>query len=167
MSNNFNVKVNGVRLYFLPVTMRVPLKFGPEITTEVTCARAAVRVENQEGKTSWGWGETPLMAQWFWASSMAFAERLKSVKEFTVSLARVWQDFNVSGHPLEIGHAFQRDILPALLEAHNEKRREKEPGQESMPWLAALVCCSAFDIALHDAYGNLHSLPVYDTYREP
>ena len=24
-----------------------------------------------------------------------------------------------------------------------------------MPWLAALVCCSAFDLALHDAYGHL------------
>ena len=48
MSNNLNVQVNSVRLYFLPVTMRVPLKFGPEITTEVTCARAAVRVANEE-----------------------------------------------------------------------------------------------------------------------
>ncbi len=167
MSNNFNVKVNGVRLYFLPITMRVPLKFGPEITTEVTCARAAVRVDNEKGKTAWGWGETPLMAQWFWVSSIAFAERLKSVKEFTVTLARAWQDFSVSGHPLEIGHAFQRDILPALLKAHNERRRDKNPEQEPMPWLAALVCCSAFDVALHDAYGNLHDLPVYDTYREP
>lgn len=33
-----------------------------------------------------------------------------------------------------------------------------------MPWLAALVCCSAFDIALHDAYGQLLGRPVYDTY---
>ena len=33
-----------------------------------------------------------------------------------------------------------------------------------MPWLAALVCCSAFDLALHDAYGVRHRLPVYDTY---
>ena len=33
-----------------------------------------------------------------------------------------------------------------------------------MPWLAALVCCSAFDIALHDAYGSLLGLPVYETY---
>jgi len=33
-----------------------------------------------------------------------------------------------------------------------------------MPWLAALVCCSAFDIALHDAYGILHGCPVYETY---
>ncbi len=98
MSNNFDVNVNGVKLYFLPVTMRVPLKFGPEITTEVTCARAAVRGENEEGKSAWGWGETPLMAQWFWVSSLAFTERLKSVKEFTMSLARAWRDFNAAGH---------------------------------------------------------------------
>ncbi len=167
MSNNLDVKVNGVKLYFLPVTMRVPLKFGPEITTEVTCARAAVRVENVEGRIAWGWGETPLMAQWFWVSSIALAERLKCVREFTVAVAQAWQDFSVSGHPLEIGHAFQHDVLPMLLEGYNEKRRENDPNQEAMPWLAALVCCSAFDIALHDAYGNLHDLPVYDTYCEP
>jgi len=36
-----------------------------------------------------------------------------------------------------------------------------------MPWLAALVCCSPFDIALHDAYGILHRKPVYETYGPP
>lgn len=35
---------------------------------------------------------------------------------------------------------------------------------EDMPHLSALVCLSAFDLALHDAYGNLHEIPVYDTY---
>ena len=33
-----------------------------------------------------------------------------------------------------------------------------------MPWLGALVCNSLFDIALHDAYGNLHERDVYTTY---
>ncbi len=33
-----------------------------------------------------------------------------------------------------------------------------------MPWLAALVCASAFDIALHDAFGGVLGLPVYETY---
>src|SRR6185503_1240465 len=28
----------------------------------------------------------------------------------------------------------------------------------------ALVCCSLFDIAVHDAYGQLHQRPVYETY---
>ncbi len=31
-------------LYFLPMQARVPLKFGPEVLTGVTCARACVRV---------------------------------------------------------------------------------------------------------------------------
>jgi L-alanine-DL-glutamate epimerase-like enolase superfamily enzyme len=33
-----------------------------------------------------------------------------------------------------------------------------------MPWLAMLICASAFDLALHDAYGNLLGRPVYDLY---
>ena len=33
-----------------------------------------------------------------------------------------------------------------------------------MPWLAGLVCCSAFDMALHDAYGQLLRKDVYSTY---
>ena len=32
------------------------------------------------------------------------------------------------------------------------------------PWLAALVCCSLFDLALHDAYGVLHGVDIYSTY---
>jgi L-alanine-DL-glutamate epimerase-like enolase superfamily enzyme len=35
-----------------------------------------------------------------------------------------------------------------------------------MPYLAALVCCSPFDIALHDAFGQLHDVPIYETYNE-
>jgi L-alanine-DL-glutamate epimerase-like enolase superfamily enzyme len=65
---------------------------------------------------------------------------------------------------MEVGHAFQRDVLPDLLVDFNA---ERESGAEPMPWLAALVCCSPFDIALHDAYGKLHQKPVYGTYGPP
>jgi L-alanine-DL-glutamate epimerase-like enolase superfamily enzyme len=160
VNNEYDIRINGVRLYFIPVTLRVPLKFGQEVTTEVTCARAAVLIENRAGRSSWGWGETPLMVQWCWSSTLPFERRLKSVQEFSLVLARAWQDYDQLGHPLEISHGFQQDLLPDLLVSHNRK-------EESMPWLAALVCCSAFDIALHDAYGNLYDLSVYDTYRPP
>lgn len=33
-----------------------------------------------------------------------------------------------------------------------------------MPWLAALVCASAFDIAVHDAYGVINDIPTYQSY---
>ncbi|MDP2324694.1 MAG: hypothetical protein Q8N51_11760, partial [Gammaproteobacteria bacterium] len=49
--------------------------------------------------------------------------------------------------------------LPVLLDDFNARRAE-----EPMPWLAALVCFSAYDIALHDAYGQLHQTPIYETY---
>jgi L-alanine-DL-glutamate epimerase-like enolase superfamily enzyme len=61
---------------------------------------------------------------------------------------------------MELGTIFQRDKLRPLLESFNTGRE----GSEQMPWLAALVCCSLFDIALHDAYGNLHGVPSFETY---
>jgi L-alanine-DL-glutamate epimerase-like enolase superfamily enzyme len=167
VDNEYDIRVNGVRLYFLPVTMRVPLKFGQELTNEVTCARAAVLIENRAGRSAWGWGETPLMVQWCWSGTLPFARRLSSVKEFSLGLARAWQGYDQLGHPLEIGHRFQEDLLPDLLAVHNRKATAENETGEEMPWLAALVCCSTFDIALHDAYGNLYNLSTYDTYCEP
>jgi hypothetical protein len=52
-------------------------------------------------------------------------------------------------------------VLPGLLEEFNTTGKLSE----AMPWLAALVCSSAFDIVLHDAYGCLHGLPIYETYK--
>ena len=43
-------------LYFLPVETRIPLKFGAETVTHVTCARVKLRVRNSAGKTAEGWG---------------------------------------------------------------------------------------------------------------
>jgi len=160
MGKATDVRPCDVTLYFLPVETRVPLKFGPETLTEVTCARSRMRVEDASGKSAEGWGETPLSVQWVWPSELTYQERHESLKQFTVRLANAWAEFDVSGHPLEVGHAFVADRLPALLEEFNAGRAGREP----MPWLAALVCCSVFDIALHDAYGVLHGVPVYQTY---
>lgn len=33
-----------------------------------------------------------------------------------------------------------------------------------MPWLAALLCATPFDLALHDAYGKAQDLPSFSTY---
>jgi L-alanine-DL-glutamate epimerase-like enolase superfamily enzyme len=147
-------------LYFLPVETRVPLKFGSETLTYVTCARARITVRDEAGRTADGWGETPLSVQWVWPSAMAYEERHEALKTFCERLAAAWASFEVSGHPMEVGHAFQEGPLRDLLDAFNQERAGKEP----MPWLAALVCCSLFDVALHDAYGMLHGVPVYETY---
>lgn len=161
MSKPTDLRVVGTQLYFLPVQTRVPLKFGPEITTFVTCARARVTVADARGHTAHGWGETPLSVQWVWPSALAYEERHQRLKQFTLRLAQAWAGFESQGHPLEVGHDFQEHLLPTLLEAANADG----PAAEPMPHLAALVCCSVFDLALHDAFGQLCQRPVYETYR--
>ncbi|WCJ60088.1 enolase C-terminal domain-like protein [Fontisphaera persica] len=153
-----DIRVVGAAVYWLPVHTRVPLKFGPETLTSVTCVRVKVRVMDRCGRRAEGWGETPLSVQWVWPSAMPYAGRHHQLKNFCVRLAAAWADFDAWGHPLEIGHDFQAQILPSLLALHNEGQ------SEPMPWLAALVACSAFDLAVHDAFGCLLQKPVYHLY---
>jgi L-alanine-DL-glutamate epimerase-like enolase superfamily enzyme len=136
-------------LFFLPVATRVPLKFGHETLTTVICARVRLTVQGSDGRRADGWGETPLSVQWTWPSALPYQARLDALKDLCMRLAREWAEFDVTGHPIEIGSAFARDMLPHKSE---------------IPRLAALVCNSPFDIALHDAYGNLHGVPTYATY---
>ncbi len=160
VSKPTDIHVVAVRLYFLPLQTRVPLKFGTETVTSVTCARASLCVSDRQGRIAEGWGETPLSVQWVWPSAIPYDRRHDVLKRFSITLAKAWSGFHDAGHPLELGHAFQEHVLPGLLRDSNQESR----AGESMPWLAALVCCSAFDQALHDAYGILLDRPVYETY---
>jgi len=160
MSKSTDVHVVQTELYFLPVVMRLPLKFGNETLTAVTCARVRLTVEDSQGRQADGWGETPLSAAWVWPSDLSYSERDEALQEFCRRLARAWREEGAAGHPMEIGHTFVFERLQQLLAEFNSGRA----AGGAMPWLGALVCCSAFDIALHDAYGVLHGVPVYETY---
>src|SRR5688572_12272990 len=138
MSKSTDVRIAATRLYFLPVQMRVPLKFGTETTTSVTCARACVTVEDQHGRRAEGWGETPLSVQWVWPSKLPYSLRHEMLKRFTIRLAQEIVRPDLTGHAFEIGADWQEILLPKMLAAFN--RGAEEP----MPLLAALVCLSLF-----------------------
>ncbi len=154
-----DIRCVGVELYYLPVETRMPLKFGAETLTSVTCARVCATVSARNGQIATGWGETPLSVTWVWPGSLPYGERHESMKAFCEVLAGAWSSFEGEGHPLELGHDFMEGELRGILEAFNLDR----PGA-AMPWLAALVCFSLFDIAVHDAYGNLHGRKIYELY---
>src|SRR5262245_37477968 len=161
MAKSTDIRPVGAALYFLPIQTRVPLKFGAEVTTSVTCARASLSVTDGHGRTATGWGETPLSVQWVWPGALSYELRHGAMKQFCHQLTAAWAGFESSGHPMEIGHDCPEHALRRLLARFNAEHRDQ---QEPMPWLAALVCCSAFDLALHDAYGQLQQRPVYGTY---
>ncbi|MFP4053752.1 MAG: hypothetical protein ACLFV7_07810, partial [Phycisphaerae bacterium] len=159
MTKKTDIRPIAAELYFLPVETRVPLKFGPETLTHVTCARVKMTVSDTDGNTAEGWAETPLSVQWVWPGELSYEVRHEALKEFCLALTDAWAKWEGVGHPMEIAHAFQEQVLLRLLRDFSQDRSEGP-----MPYLAALVCCSAFDIALHDAYGQLHGVDVYETY---
>ncbi len=163
MTKQTDIRVIDCDLYFIPVDTRIPLKFGPEITTRATCARTRVTVRNGAGAEGGGWGETPLSVAWVWPSGLGYAERDAALKAFCRRLAGAVKRLPESGHPMELGHIFTERELPRLLDEFNAAERA---GREPMPWLAALVCFSLFDLAIHDAYASLLGEFVYDTYDE-
>ena len=155
-----DVRLTSAELYLLPVQTRMPLKFGAETLTSVTCARVRVSAVDRHGRTASGWGETPLSVPWVWPSELSYNVRSVALEHFCRQLAAAWVEFGEYGHALEVGEAFTRTVLGPLRERFNQRL----PRQEQLPMLAALACSSPFDIALHDAYGQLVDLPVYETY---
>lgn len=153
-------RVREVSLYFLPIEMRVPLKFGAQVVDSVVCARTRVVIEGNDGSKAEGWGETPLAVAWVWPSSLGYEERLTALQDFTIRIAQELGAWEASGHAMELGHDFIEHRLHALQDEFNATRSP----EAALPHLAALVCFSLFDIATHDAYGKLHGLPVYETY---
>ena len=161
MANDRDVQVKNLSLYYLAVKTRIPLKFGPETTTHATCARVRIGVESRDGRRAEGWGETPLSVAWVWPSELSYEVRLAAMQEFCLLLAKEWKDIDTWGHPMEIGQIFLHEHLPALAETYNAKRIAE--GRQPMPKLAFLVCSASFDLALFDAYGNLHGISSFDT----
>ncbi len=60
-----------------------------------------------------------------------------------------------SGHPLEIGLRVPRANLDGRCSPRN---RQAYPDEEPLPYLGGLVCLSAFDLALYDAFGIANGL---------
>ena len=126
MSKATDIRVVGARLYFLPLQTRVPLKFGTETVISVTCARACMQVADRQGRVAEGWGETPLSVQWVWPSTTPYERRHDMLRRFTVTLAKAWTGFAATGHPIEVGHDFQQQVLPGLLRNSNEEVKAGE-----------------------------------------
>ena len=140
-----------ISLDLIPVKMRLPLKFGAETIDSIKIAHVELDAYGAKGI-----GETPLSVAWSWPSQRSFIEREEIMCDFCRFLSENYPEPHA--HPMTEGKVFLDDILPEL---HAKFNAEKKT---DMPHLAALICASAFDIAIHDAYGNSLGKPTYQTY---
>ncbi|MDB0068293.1 mandelate racemase/muconate lactonizing enzyme family protein [Akkermansiaceae bacterium] len=152
------MKITGIDLSFVPVVTRVPLKFGNQTLTEVSCARVAIHAVDTDGSTATGWAETPLSVAWVWPSELGYLEREERLKNFCDVLRADLVAHAIEGHPMVIGHDYIETSLHPRLDEENEGL-EKEA---HMPHLAALVCLSAFDLAIYDTFGKLHNVGAFE-----
>jgi L-alanine-DL-glutamate epimerase-like enolase superfamily enzyme len=74
-------------------------------------------------------------------------------------VARLTGDCKEVGHPIDLTWALE----PAYHQAAQEVSRQLNL-TEPVPPLCTLVVASAFDAALHDAFGKVHGLNCYHTY---
>ena len=89
-----DIRIIGATVYFLPITLRVPLKFGPETVTNAECLRVQIEVEDRRGNRGSGWGETPLSVSWVWPSQLSVTARMERMREFSLRLAGI-----LASHP--------------------------------------------------------------------
>ncbi len=130
MPSHRDIRIESASLRFIPVETRVPLKFGTETLTSVTCARAGVTVANARGINATGWGETPLSVQWVWPSSIPYSNRHEALKDFTARLCRKFSSTSSYGHALGLGHDFLLVACRKILSDYNTGLRL---GEEPMP----------------------------------
>ena len=160
MARSTDITIKEAELFFLPIATRVPLKFGTQVVTEVTCARVRVRVEDSGGRSAEGWGETPLSVAWVWPSESPWKRREERLKELCVSVAKAMVEGGESGHPMELGIRFQHERLDPLATNSGADAVERP----EVPHLAALLCHSAFDLAVFDAFATLHERGVFECF---
>ena len=159
MSKPTDIQVSAAEVHFLSSPMRVPLKFGPETVTSAVFLRVKVTVHDDKGRTAIGWGETPLSVSWVWPSTLSVAVRTDRMKSFSELLAKKIVSSGLRGHPMEIGQDFIHGELATATQEANAAA-----GGDPMPYLGSLVAFSAFDIAIHDAFGRLHERDIYTCY---
>ena len=143
-----------IKLEFLPVKLRLPLKFGAEVIDSLKIAHVEL-----EAYGATGFGETPLSVAWAWPSSESFSGREELMSRFCSLLESEYPSGDsVKSDPMTTGYTFLTERLNDLLARFNAENHCE------MPHLAALICTSAFDLALHDAWGLAHNCPTYSLY---
>lgn len=153
-----DIRVVEVRHEFEDFRYRAPYQFGGRSVDRVTLLNVTCRVRTGSGKEAWGFGSMTLGNAWAFpaASQDAGLGAMRSLAGECRALTAACDD---SGHPIDLF----RVLEPAYLGAA-ARLSATLTLPVPIPKLCTLVVASAFDAAIHDAYGKAFGRSSYETY---
>jgi L-alanine-DL-glutamate epimerase-like enolase superfamily enzyme len=155
-----DIRIEEVGFAYEDYTYRVPIKFGGTVTNRVTLLNVNCAVRSTAGKSAKGFGSMPLANTWAFPSrKVPFDATLGAMKALAARISSLTGNYKEYGHPIDLNWALE----PMYLEAAEGISQEMQLA-EPIPKLCTLVTASAFDAALHDAFGKLHGVNCYHTY---
>lgn len=155
-----DIRIEAVEHGYEDHRYRTPIKFGGVALDRATLVNVTCTVRTGAGRTARGFGSMPLGNVWSFPSRvLSYDDTLGAMKALADRVARLTADCRETGHPIDLGCVLE----PAYREAARAVSAERRLA-EPIPHLCTLVVASAFDAALHDAYGKAHGLNCYHTY---
>lgn len=154
------VRIEDLSFSYEEFRYRTPYKFGGVPVDRATLINVNVVLKTRDGRIAKGFGSMPLGNVWSFPSrEMAYNRTLVAMKELAEKIAKITGDYREYGHPIDINVALEPEYLKA---ADSVSKALMLISQ--IPKLCTLVTASAFDAAIHDAFGKLHRRSCYQTY---
>jgi L-alanine-DL-glutamate epimerase-like enolase superfamily enzyme len=158
--NRNDIRIKEVAFSFEDFRYRAPYKFGGVPVDRATVLNVNVTVETLRGRTAKGFGAMPLGNVWAFPSrTLPYSHTLGAMRALAGRIAAITTAYHEPGHPIEINHVLEPEYLKAAAVLAQELKLD-----QPIPKLAMQVTASAFDAALHDAYGKAHGRNCYRTY---
>ena len=160
MSLKSDIRVLSANPHIKEAVARTPLKFGAVVVERCPFCEVKVEVENREGRIAQGYGGTFLMDLWaFPDPSVSHKKKKEAMQEVTRRFCKRVIEYNQFCHPIDIFWSLREELKITAEEVSKERKLEKK-----LPPLAALVCASPVDAAIHDAFGNVNRIDTYNGY---
>lgn len=155
-----DIRIRDCHYHTVDYQYRTPIKFGGVALDRATVLNVEVTVETRAGAMARGFGSMPLSNVWAFPSKrLDYSTTQAAMRELASRFRGIVADCREWGHAVELGHLMEPRFLGCLPETTSALNLA-----EPIPTLAGLVTASAFDAAIHDAYGKAHRRNVYKTY---
>ncbi len=155
-----DIRVEHVSISYEEYKYRTPIKFGGHAVDRATILNVNCSVRTGGGRNARGFGSMPLGNIWsFPSNTLSYDTTLNAMKVLAGQMATITSDYPEFGHPIDINRALDAAYLSAAASVSKQLHLA-----EPIPKLCTLVTASAFDAAIHDAFGKAHGLNCYRTY---